>query len=71
MYKRDKCFIETKKQHVSFVVWHFLLTPQGGLYGLQIAQTSLALENTNPPGPTMKIISWSWKGLKCGTWNYT
>lgn len=29
MYKREKCFIETKKQHVSFVGWHFSLTPQG------------------------------------------
>lgn len=30
MYKRDKCFIETKRQHVSFVVWHFLLALLGG-----------------------------------------
>lgn len=29
MYKRDKCFTETKKQHVSFVVWHFLPAPKG------------------------------------------
>lgn len=29
MYKKDKCLFETRKQYVSFVMWHFLLTQRG------------------------------------------
>lgn len=59
MYKREKCFIKTKKQHVSFVVGTFLSLQRERIYGLQIAWTSFALENTKPVVSIVIMTTWT------------
>lgn len=61
MCKRDKCFTETKKQHVLFAACCFLLALQGGDLRLQVAWMSFALKIKNPSGPTTRMTSWSWR----------
>lgn len=59
MYKREKCFIKTKKQHVSFVVGTFLSLQRERIYGLQIAWTSFVLENTKPVVSIVIMTAWT------------